>query len=187
MWISSIAHRSFNVSIRSPDRSQGRFLTTSQPSPLMTRFQSAPLTEARGDARSKLLRQCVAAFQSAPLTEARGDFRVFGVSSRQFLVSIRSPDRSQGRCARPAISYGGPAVSIRSPDRSQGRWRTSRSQRPVSVFQSAPLTEARGDVRSPSLSVRILLFQSAPLTEARGDSRSRNGSQRKESSFNPLP
>ena len=37
------------------------------------------------------------------------------------------------------------------------------------VFQSAPLTEARGDGNPCTLVVTLSQFQSAPLTEARGD------------------
>ena len=61
-------------------------------------------------------------------------------------VSIRSPDRSQGR-SRPLLMVGpGVLVSIRSPDRSQGRFSAEpRPQAGLLVFQSAPLTEARGD------------------------------------------
>ena len=36
-------------------------------------------------------------------------------------------------------------------------------------FQSAPLTEARGDSPACCVLARALPFQSAPLTEARGD------------------
>ncbi len=37
------------------------------------------------------------------------------------------------------------------------------------TFQSAPLTEARGDSMGPRWPSGRMLFQSAPLTEARGD------------------
>ena len=40
---------------------------------LQTLFQSAPLTEARGDSSRTLARASLDLFQSAPLTEARGD------------------------------------------------------------------------------------------------------------------
>ena len=62
------------------------------------RFQSAPLTEARGD-RCWYARTIVhIKFQSAPLTEARGDgamiYECYDLGSG---VSIRSPHRSEGR------------------------------------------------------------------------------------------
>ena len=38
-------------------------------------------------------------------------------------------------------------------------------------FQSAPLTEARGDVSGSAREFMLQMFQSAPLTEARGDPR----------------
>ena len=53
-------------------------------------------------------------------------------------------------------------------------------------FQSAPLTEARGDeVAIPSAEWHNL-FQSAPLTEARGDGRA-DPVQHAGMGFNPLP
>ena len=39
----------------------------------------------------------------------------------------------------------------------------------VKEFQSAPLTEARGDIWVEAKTSKGKLFQSAPLTEARGD------------------
>ena len=39
----------------------------------------------------------------------------------------------------------------------------------IYLFQSAPLTEARGDAGKSSVLDSIFWFQSAPLTEARGD------------------
>ena len=109
------------VSIRSPHRSKGRRLRRCGCT-IGAWFQSAPLTEARGD-RSPIRR------------------RVHGN-----VVSIRSPHRSKGRHAAAQRTFQG-----RSP----------------AVFQSAPLTEARGD--APNTSSAPIAFQSAPLTEARGD------------------
>ena len=109
-------------------------------------FQSAPLTEARGDAsthppsRSEPTRT----FQSAPLTEARGP-----KSKRSTLKqrSFTARHRSRG--------------DIQLPDRCNS----------PCEFQSAPLTEARGDSLAPALAAPADTygFQSAPLTEARGD------------------
>ena len=54
------------------------------------------------------------------------------------------------------------------------------------VFQSAPLTKARGDQPTQPTVAQVEAFQSAPLTKARGDSDgSFLGSER--TSFNPLP
>ena len=111
-------------------------------------------------------------------------------------VSIRSPHRSKGRPHRGRTASHLRPVSIRSPHRSKGRRWVSASGRTLTGFQSAPLTEARGDKEPPTL-VPVLVgfnplpspkqgettelnaiprnvesFQSAPLTEARGDSRS---------------
>ncbi len=40
------------------------------------------------------------------------------------------------------------------------------------TFQSAPLTKARGDIMELLVLAALVMFQSAPLTKARGDSRS---------------
>ena len=55
------------------------------------------------------------------------------------------------------------------------------------MFQSAPLTDVRGDpkfARATSLSLR---FQSAPLTDVRGDFVARRQPQMPLRCFNPLP
>ena len=59
-------------------------------------------------------------FQSAPLTEARGDLKI-DLHSFSFGVSIRSPHRSKGR--RDHVQHWSYScdVSIRSPHRSKGR------------------------------------------------------------------
>ena len=77
-------------------------------------------------------------------------------------------------------------VSIRSPHRSKGRPIVPTYRFYGNMFQSAPLTEARGDGQAGPVPTATVEFQSAPLTEARGDLivevvyRSLNG-------FNPLP
>ena len=90
-------------------------------------FQSAPLTEARGDAyidgdwdRGSTL------FQSAPLTEARGDLSYNRGKHIASIVSIRSPHRSKGRQIGRPHKREGAIVSIRSPHRSKGRPRRPR-------------------------------------------------------------
>ena len=156
-------------------------------------FQSAPLTGARGDA-ARWSCLSLAWFQSAPLTGARGDAVSGWYTGDLSVVSIRSPDRSQGRRIRinrvksiipvsirsPDRSQGRPPgagiaparhrrVSIRSPDRSQGRRATRSAVSMPAVFQSAPLTGSQGRRRSASNPCVWIEFQSAPLTGARGD------------------
>ena len=156
-------------------------------------FQSAPLTEARGDLRSH--RQEVRALRVSIRSPHRSKGRPVAVSITVSprLVSIRSPHRSKGR--RGGLQGGVPedGVSIRSPHRSKGRRGATDKRSGPCGFQSAPLTEARGDLmrlscprsflrfnplpspkqgETSSQSVRELptaKFQSAPLTEARGD------------------
>ncbi len=69
-----------------------------------------------------------------------------------YQVSIRSPHRSEGR-----LSLSGSIsllffVSIRSPHRSEGRHNRILSKKLTTMFQSAPLTEARGDFGNASVS-----------------------------------
>ena len=156
------------VSIRSPHRSEGRFRGDAEAISKLLMFQSAPLTEARGDLESLGLPDVDPGFNPLP-SPKRGE--IDGSTQGRDLVH----------------------VSIRSPHRSEGRLRgrtTGKSY--LARFQSAPLTEARGDheyhlrgrhlcrfnplpspkrgeISLPALPVSILLFQSAPLTEARGD------------------
>ena len=149
------SHVADEVSIRSPYRSKGR----SGGEPLML--------SSRPPIRQNYL------FQSAPLTEARGDTWNGRRTTRHEIVSIRSPYRSKGRCIANH--------AIRSPYRSDPAPTYGAYE-----FQSAPLTEARGDVTadpSAPLTARPITFQSAPLTEARGAV----PLEKTDLSFNPLP
>ncbi len=149
------------VSIRSPHRSEGR-LPNSDRSAYPIEFQSAPLTEARGDIRIFTYAQPFCQFQSAPLTEARGDLYKPVGDWKRYLVSIRSPHRSEGRPVMLIVSPLFPFVSIRSPHRSEGRPNSDFFISPLGEFQSAPLTEARGD-RIPGLApVRTAGFNPLP-------------------------
>ena len=124
-------------------------------------------------------------FQSAPLTEARGDVAIAS-NQRHLVVSIRSPHRSKGRLCLASLLSG--SYLFQSAPLTEARGDRTRSAS-VSVsdrFQSAPLTEARGDpdYRGPYRAERR--FQSAPLTEARGDPHF-PAPTREKIGFNPLP
>ena len=149
-----------SVSIRSPHRSKGR-PSSSNPSVKSHVFQSAPLTEARGD----------------PLSVS------FITETKRFnpLPSPKQGETTEGECAG---SKG--KVSIRSPHRSKGRRRPSSLTSSSTVFQSAPLTEARGDFSGTLDHPNEEVFQSAPLTEARGDFWP-HATLRPCTGFNPLP
>ena len=159
------------VSIRSPHRSKGRH-ELEPDKKLQSGFNPLPSPKQGETSRSLCCQVNHLRFQSAPLTEARGDYKAFsGLALTYNAVSIRSPHRSKGR----RIIVTRPCATI------------------ANLFQSAPLTEARGDTLSgvraagtncfnplPSpkqgeTAIRIrhqsltFLFQSAPLTEARGD------------------
>ncbi len=60
-------------------------------------------------------------------------------------VSIRSPHRGEGRLGRHKYLHESAFVSIRSPHRGEGRSMFAVSFSEPLWFQSAPLTEARGD------------------------------------------
>ena len=77
-------------------------------------------------------------------------------------VSIRSPHRSKGR---PLVTYANPTlyyVSIRSPHRSKGRPATGAATDLGAAFQSAPLTEARGDCPIMSATDHLSSFNPLP-------------------------
>ena len=149
-----------DVSIRSPHRSKGRQGAGGGGGGVLE-FQSAPLTEARGDCGKSEIYHTGACFNPLP-SPKQGETGILWSFPVGFRVSIRSPHRSKGRrypCAFRA-------------------WR--------SMFQSAPLTEARGDTSLRSDLAQSIRFQSAPLTEARGDRQLRRHIPNS-NSFNPLP
>ena len=61
-------------------------------------------------------------------------------------VSIRSPHKSKGRPTLREDRRRDSTVSIRSPHKSKGRPPSAANAAFLWVFQSAPLTKARGDV-----------------------------------------
>ena len=162
------------VSIRSPHRSKGRPQSVVRMDRPCT-FQSAPLTEARGDRGRSAIAGSSKVFQSAPLTEARGDLTRQQQTSQAIYVSIRSPHRSKGRPFPSPRLLPPDRVSIRSPHRSKGRHPPPAFGVRRPSFQSAPLTEARGDPMFVTFRAGLVEFQSAPLTEARGDLRAGTG------------
>ena len=126
-------------------------------------------------------------FQSAPLTEARGDAFAASLYVCLLVVSIRSPHRSKGRFGIDLGLSGPKVVSIRSPHRSKGRCHVRRGcHERIARFNPLP-SPKQGEISRNLASLRnSLLFQSAPLTEARGDqSECRNSLVCR--SFNPLP
>ena len=109
-----------------------------------------------------------APFQSAPLTEARGD-EMLGNHTHNIGGFNPLPLPKQGEIWAAGKMIDIPIVSIRSPYRSKGRFIPVVLEPYLDMFQSAPLTEARGDSLATSNPVCPTKFQSAPLTEARGD------------------
>ena len=183
--------RTGKVSIRSPHKSKGRHGGASRR--LKSRkFQSAPLTKARGDGRPQPCSTSTSSFnplpsqkqgetpkrnqhttptrfQSAPLTKARGDqFNARSLncvtirfnplpSQKQGETSAWAaggyadvrfnplPSQKQGETSNFAMNFTEIQVSIRSPHKSKGRLAAMHTFKPRRMFQSAPLTKARGD------------------------------------------
>ena len=103
------------VSIRSPHRSKGRFTMVLGPPERGLKFQSAPLTEARGDTYI----ECQSS--SGVLVSIRSPHRSKGRSAAAHTHVSKLPSRSKGRSAESSLSRGPHRVSIRSPHRSKGR------------------------------------------------------------------
>ena len=193
---------------RSPYRSKGRlepFALTANPNT----FQSAPLTEARGDTERYRAKLSPGGFNPLPLPK-QGEMVLPSVLSAMKQVSIRSPYRSKGRYMifdRVPSTYTFQSAPLTE---ARGDSLCRRYQHVQTVFQSAHLTEARGDPRLTTISGGLprfnplplpkqggdiswniarassSVFQSAPLTEARGDD-SHCDSAPGDHRFNPLP
>ena len=157
-------------------------------------FNPLPSPKQGETSRCAPPRPCTARFNPLP-SPKQGETPVHRNQPRvRPHVSIRSPHRSKGRLGVRRAGSSIAAVSIRSPHRSKGRPFLP-SQRPrrtnsfnplpspkqgetqaeapfrtkIVEFQSAPLTEARGDAIPAKRLAMGSKFQSAPLTEARGD------------------
>ena len=148
------------VSIRSPHKSKGRRRATTECSTHLS-FQSAPLTKARGDRTGATGRSHPIGFNPLP-SQKQGETEHSPTNSKRDSVSIRSPHKSKGR----------PPGALRGV--------------PPCLFQSAPLTKARGDLTKLAGRYDFVLFQSAPLTKARGDRQCDYDSGGRVC-FNPLP
>ena len=109
-------------------------------------FQSAPLTEARGDSAASYRFNCCAMFQSAPLTEARGDavFRIEAQEADEFQSAPLTEARGD-LFGRRLLGRRWSFNPLPSPKRGEIRAWPARRPSWVRRFQSAPLTEARGD------------------------------------------
>ena len=191
---------------------QGRApLTGEGRSTIKIRFQSAPLTEARGDSRGRDDSPAPKSYQTLPGFNPLPSPKRGEIGGRIDLrgrhlpchVSIRSPHRSEGRCSLLGLTGLDSVVSIRSPHRSEGRCSIPPGAGiggKVSI-RSPHRSEGRSrtsTLRDPGRSFNPLpspksegrLFQCAPLTDIsiRSPHRSEGRSSRRtRSCFNPLP
>ena len=197
-----------NVSIRSPHRSKGRHLrfgfpvpsTSFNPLPSPKQGETFPVgwghaayprsfnplpSPKQGETYRRSPMRRVPSFNPLP-SPKQGETREM-YDQRRFLSFNPLPSPKQGETAvrllaqlcfnpLPSPKQGETAICDRLP--TIYRW----------MFQSAPLTEARGDHRSRSLRRSATrMFQSAPLTEARGDALDEAAMLGRLQSFNPLP
>ena len=103
-------------------------------------------------------------------------------------VSIRSPHGCKGRFLVSQLDRAILDVSIRSPHGCKGRWPYRPPQLRGRRFQSAPLTDVRGDTSSATTTQFLHpMFQSAPLTDVRGDLAGEYALMPRTLCFNPLP
>ena len=158
-----------DVSIRSPRRSEGRFIGMGAMTSHL-KFQSAPPAEARGDLVSFFRLDPVRRFNPLPPPKRGEMANTAAVTEPGSGVSIRSPRRSEGRSYASLISNITKVVSIRSPRRSEGRCsQTTSSRKDFWRFNPLPPPK-RGEIK-PVERKRAEWpgFQSAPPAEARGD------------------
>ena len=175
----------WRVSIRSPHRSKGRLGSSRSPARAQPAFQSAPLTEARGDCCPLAAASASVCFNPLPSqkqgetpqtgdrsagrrgfnplpSQKQGETLLVAAPTFGRDVSIRSPHRSKGRPVAGQHLVEAPQVSIRSPHRSKGRHDLVRRLGHILPFQSAPLTEARGDGQPRARSTTIGSFNPLP-------------------------
>ena len=132
-------------------------------------FQSAPLTKARGDSAGVILLASSPAFQSAPLTKARGDLpmSLLGVGIDGFQSAPLTKARGDGR---PVRATGAHLRFNPLPSQKQGETASPRPREGrLNVSIRSP-HKSKGRRGRDGLRVLRTQFQSAPLTKARGDS-----------------
>ena len=149
-------------------------------------FQSAPLTEARGDSyRASRSEPTASGFNPLPSPKQGETYAEYDVLTLT-QVSIRSPHRSKGRHTPGDSSPFKIRVSIRSPHRSKGRQGKIDAHELLAEFQSAPLTEARGDLRLFAAGSPGLGFNPLPSPK-QGETHRSRPPRRPRHRFNPLP
>ena len=126
-------------------------------------------------------------FQSAPLTDVRGDIRVDLTGLNIKKVSIRSPHGCKGRFEVAVLFLTYSIVSIRSPHGCKGRCPRPFLDWMRSLFQSAPLTDVRGDLTRPfrGCGSAFVSIRSPHGCKGRSDYRGRRAALWQ--GFNPLP
>ena len=126
----------------------------------------------------------IVSIRSPHRSKGRRRFALVGTSDTY--VSIRSPHRSKGRPNRPTKRHSFRPVSIRSPHRSKGRPPPVDTLYRASKFQSAPLTEARGDCAAHTVQLHQPSFNPLPSPK-QGETQSLDFRPALCSCFNPLP
>ena len=172
------------VSIRSPHKSKGR-LGSARHYQWLRGFNPLP-SQKQGEtwlcAASGLGRHV--SIRSPHKSKGRrpgGGRGLRGVS-----VSIRSPHKSKGRPRGSGRAAPATGVSIRSPHKSKGRRPAAPTRTPVTGVSIRSPHKSKGRLAIVVVIEVVAVFQSAPLTKARGDPRN-TGTPLCPSGFNPLP
>ena len=134
------------------------------------RFQSAPLTEARGDflGGGHLAVVLEVSIRSPHRSKGRPLVKMQSLPPRVSFNPLPSPKQGETGKFRQRRRTG--QVSIRSPHRSKGRTILSARVRVFIIcFNPLPSPKQGETLRDHPCPATMQLFQSAPLTEARGD------------------
>ena len=172
------------VSIRSPHKSKGRLYLLPTLFAVIP-FQSAPLTKARGDRPTASRAHAAQSFNPLP-SQKQGETRSPARETQRTGCFNPLPSQKQGETfLKPPRRRRG-HVSIRSPHKSKGRLDLAGSFSSLFMFQSAPLTKARGDPTSDQRSMISSSFNPLP-SQKQGETSSIILGRAAPTSFNPLP
>ena len=150
-------------------------------------FQSAPPVETRGDHLGAFDSIEDAKFQSAPPVETRGDLNTCKKTYTRFMFQSAPPVETRGDTAWVQETLADYVVSIRSPRRNEGRRRSGCLRcSGCPRFNPLPPSKRGETVVRELFGDENLRFQSAPPVETRGDNGGCVG-PRACSCFNPLP
>ena len=151
-----------HVSIRSPYRSKGRRPRFPRQAPQPQSFNPLPLPKQGETSGPTARRSPCPCFNPLPLPK-QGETHCQWDTWQDFKVSIRSPYRSKGRrgsIEHPASDLGFNPLPLPKQGETPATLSTASA---ITLFQSARLTEARGDISRISLALPFKSFNPLPL------------------------